>query len=570
MIVRELFAILGMQTDQASFKNASSAIDGVKKAAEVLGGLFFTGLVARGLDKFTRMAADVQDTSALLDTVFGDNANAVKQWAADTASYVGRSEYALRDFASQLGAVIAPMVGVNAASTKMSTDLAQLAIDLASVFNTADKDALIALRSGLLGESEPMRRFGVNLLDSQLAVFATTLGKTFKGMNEAEKMQLRYQYILKQTALFQGNANRELAEFTNASKYLSSRINDLGIKIGEALLPGMNRLVHLATSAVDWFLRMARGTKIIEASLYALQGVMAVLAVTMLLPFMPAILSALLLAAAIAAVVIAAEDVYGFFTGKFSLTGVILEKLGVDGNRVRLAFMAIGEVASRIWDASTEAIGRLAGKVMGLGGDQLPSIGAAVEWLGRKFNHFLDWVEPKLMHLLEIDWNAKLKDWGMFFDGLLVKIGTFLSSPLGRTLTAVLGAWAGRKLGETVGSSIAETMFDPSGYLPQPLAGLYDRVTPDWSKNLSHWAGRKVGSVLGGFGGMIGGASIGAGLAMPVNAGPSVNFSSTSNITVGGPASQSDKDAVRQVVQEENERAARELQASLLPLYGTQ
>lgn len=572
MIVRELFALMGIQTDMGSVQKAENAIDGVKKAAASLGALFFTGIVARALDKFTRQAADVAETTALLDTVFKENSGAVQEWASKTAGFVGRSEFKLREFAAEIGAIAAPMLGTGEATAKLSTDMAQLAVDLASVFNTADKDAIVALRSGLLGESEPMRRFGVNLLDSSLEVFATSIGKTFKGMKEAEKMHLRYQFILKQTALFQGNANRELESFTNSSKYLSDRLGDVGIRIGQALLPGMTKLVHLAIAGVDGFMKLAHGSKIIEAALIALQVATAAVAVWMVLPFLPAIATFLAIAAAIGLVVIAAEDLYQFFNGGLSVTGEVLKRLGVDGDRVREIFSTIGRIGKRAWEGITDAVGRLAAHFMSLSGDTLPSVEQVLEWLGKKFNEFLTWVEPKLDALLTFDWQAKKKEIGEFFDYWSARITDFLGSPAGRALVALLGAWAGEKVGSGTGDFLGSSL---GGWLGGKIGG--GPLQTKWGTAIGNSVGTWIGSKLGGFGGGAAGVITGGvegfnafapSTSVPAaGAGNAVSFTQQSNITVNGNASEMDKDQFRQIVEEANERAARDLHSALVPMF---
>ena len=48
-------------------------------------------------------------------------------------------------------------------AAQMTVGMTKLATDLASFNNTSVQDAITALQSGLVGESEPFRRFGVQL-----------------------------------------------------------------------------------------------------------------------------------------------------------------------------------------------------------------------------------------------------------------------------------------------------------------------------------------------------------------------------------------------------------------------
>lgn len=59
---------------------------------------------------------------------------------------------------------------------ELSTTFAKLAVDLSSFFNVSEKDALIALRAGIVGESEPLRRLGVQLNEAKIQNEAFRLG----------------------------------------------------------------------------------------------------------------------------------------------------------------------------------------------------------------------------------------------------------------------------------------------------------------------------------------------------------------------------------------------------------
>lgn len=353
MIVRELVAMLGIEMDERSFQKAERGLEGIKNAAVTLGTIFATGVVATGLRRFVDQAAEVEDVSALLETVFEDGAQGVRDWASETAAAVGRSEFALRDFASRIGALTAPVLGTGEATRQLSQDMSTLAVDLAAVFSniTDDEGALNALRSALSGQTEPLKRFGIVMTDANLQAFALSQGlnSNLKEMSEGERIQLRYQFIMARTALFQGKAAEEMSQFANASKFLEARIGDLTTRIGMVLLPAATRLVHWATDVIDGFLRLARGTKILENGLKVLGTVAAVVAVKMLLPFLPAILTASALAAAIGLVIVAVDDLLGFIEGRQSLLGEFLARAGLDADALRESLRSVG-------DAGAEAI----------------------------------------------------------------------------------------------------------------------------------------------------------------------------------------------------------------------
>jgi hypothetical protein len=102
----------------------------------------------------------------------------------------------------------------------MSKTLVQLAADLASFNNTSVDDALVALRSGLSGEAEPLKRYGIALSDARMrqelmAQGVKDLGAT---LTPLQKTQAAYTLILKDSKLAQGDFARTSTGLANEQR----------------------------------------------------------------------------------------------------------------------------------------------------------------------------------------------------------------------------------------------------------------------------------------------------------------------------------------------------------------
>ena len=106
----------------------------------------------------------------------------------------------------------------------MSEQLLRLGADLASFNNLEVGDALDKLRSGLTGEAEPLRELGVLLSEDavQAEALASGLAESTKAITEADKVQARYNLILKQTATAQGDFARTSTGLANAQRIISA------------------------------------------------------------------------------------------------------------------------------------------------------------------------------------------------------------------------------------------------------------------------------------------------------------------------------------------------------------
>lgn len=222
----------------------------------------FTGLVAGGA-KFVNYASQAEQLNNVVNQAFGDMASAVNKWAEETGDSLGRSTHTMRSYAGYLQAMIRPVVGVNEAAAEMSLGLAELAIDLAAFYDKTDDEAFTALRSAIMGEIEPMKKFGVAMTQAELQAFALANGiqKNISNMTEAEKVQLRYQYIMDRTRIVQGTALREADEYANVTKALSEEFREQAEAIGHVLMPAYKYILDQVRGLIRWFGSLDNSTK---------------------------------------------------------------------------------------------------------------------------------------------------------------------------------------------------------------------------------------------------------------------------------------------------------------------
>jgi hypothetical protein len=251
-------------------------VKGVKSATEelesfadettelgVAAGIAFAGMTA-GLVKAIDVAADFGEGLNVISSSFGQEATpAVLEWAKATGDAMGRSQKQMADFGGQLQAMLAPMTGNRDAAADMSKSLAQLSVDLGSFFNAADDEALLALKSALSGSSEPMRRFGVVMTEASLQQFAFNQGVkgSIRELSEAQKVALRYSFIMDKTRQAQGDAAKTSESFANQMKRLRANAENLAMMLGEFLLPFATKLVTVVNRLIAGFIESGPAVK---------------------------------------------------------------------------------------------------------------------------------------------------------------------------------------------------------------------------------------------------------------------------------------------------------------------
>lgn len=192
-------------------------------------------------------ASDLEEVQNVVDVTFGDaGAAKIEKWAKAAGDQFGLTETQAKKFTSTLGAMMKSAGMTGDEITTMSTDLAGLAADMASFYNLDFDTAFQKIRSGISGETEPLKQLGINMSEANLQAFALQQGltKTFSQMTQGEKTILRYQYLMQATADAQGDFARTSDGFANATRKLETNIESLKAKLGEMLLPTINSVIE--------------------------------------------------------------------------------------------------------------------------------------------------------------------------------------------------------------------------------------------------------------------------------------------------------------------------------------
>lgn len=205
-------------------------------------------------------ASDLEEAASKVAVVFGEQARSVEDFARNSATAFGISRAEALGATGTFGNLLRAVGLSEDASAKFSTTMVGLASDLASFNNTSSTEALDALRSGLVGETEPLKRFGVNINEALLKqkAFELGLGDGKAVLDSNAKAQAAYALIMEQTSLAQGDFARTSGGLANQQRILGARFADVKARIGTFLLPAITTVVKfLADKAVPAFAEVA-------------------------------------------------------------------------------------------------------------------------------------------------------------------------------------------------------------------------------------------------------------------------------------------------------------------------
>lgn len=233
----------------ASILSASLVNTGRSLTRNVTVPLIGLGVV---VNKTITDASNLAEAESKVNAVFKTQAADIAKWAKTTSTAFGVSTRAALEAAGTYGNLFQAFGIGQSESAKMSMRLVELAADMASFNNVPIDEALTALRSGLSGETEPLKRFGVALNDVRLRQEALNLG-IYDGqgvLSVAQKSQAAYALILRDTALQQGDVARTAGGLANQKKFLAAQVEDLSGTFGAVLLPVMINVVGVIRNQV--------------------------------------------------------------------------------------------------------------------------------------------------------------------------------------------------------------------------------------------------------------------------------------------------------------------------------
>ena len=223
-------------------------VKGIVTSEAIIGGFRAIGSavgdMVRNMADFVKsgiaVASDLQEVQNVVDVTFGEQGAAVvEDFAKKAAGSFGMSELSAKKFTGTMGAMLKSMNLDDAAVQDMSLALTGLAGDMASFYNLDAEEAFSKLRSGISGETEPLKQLGINMSVANLEAYALSQGinTAWKEMSAAEQATLRYQYIMQATADAQGDFARTSDSYANQQRILQLNMENLSASIGKKVLP---------------------------------------------------------------------------------------------------------------------------------------------------------------------------------------------------------------------------------------------------------------------------------------------------------------------------------------------
>lgn len=262
---------LDLETNYGDFQRQLNGVSGkatgmVSSAFAKLGGVVAGAFAVSKLIQFGKasidLASDLAEVQNVVDVVFGESAGQINNFAKTAITSYGLSELSAKKYSSTMGAMLKSMGLSDDAVLNMSQSITALAGDMASFYNLNGDDAFNKIRSGISGETEPLKQLGINMSQANLEAFALSKGitKSVQSMTQSEQALLRYNYLLSVTSDAQGDFARTSDGWANQTRILQEQFNTLKATLGSAFIAVLapvvkmlNWLVAKLQTAAEYF-----------------------------------------------------------------------------------------------------------------------------------------------------------------------------------------------------------------------------------------------------------------------------------------------------------------------------
>lgn len=378
MTIRDIGILFGYKVDQASEQKVEGSIKSLKSmASKVLGAVGITLSVAgikSAIDGCVEVASSIEEMQNKFDVVFGDMRNEVDKWSQEYSDAIGRNKNDIKTYLADQQNLLVGFGMTRQAGAEMAEQMTSLALDLASFGNMDETASVNAMTKAVMGESEAAKTLGAVLNDSTRAQAMATLGLkgTYDKLDQLTKMQVNYQAILQQSPDAIGDCQRSLDSYESTKKRYIAKLKEIKTIVGQFFLPTYQKILSIGAKGLtmirDWLQKLTDLTDKLGGSqrvLSVLAAAFTAMLVAMNLKKIGAAINgftklaraiglghgkALAFFAVFLLLALVIEDFISFMRGDKSLLGTMLERAGVDCEKLRQNIVGV-------WTKIKQAIG---------------------------------------------------------------------------------------------------------------------------------------------------------------------------------------------------------------------
>ena len=218
---------------------------------------------AAGLTGMFNAASDLNENLNKTEVVFGDLSEEIEAWSKTTLTNFGIAQSSALEMSSFFGDMATSMGLTTEQAAEMGKELVGRAGDMASFKNVSLEVAQNGLAAIFTGQAQSLKKFGIVMTEANLEAYALAqgIGKQYSEMDQAEKVMLRYQYVMDQTKNAAGDFANTSDGAANSVRVAKESFKEAAATLGQEVIPLVLPLIQGVTNLVQGINSLDEGTK---------------------------------------------------------------------------------------------------------------------------------------------------------------------------------------------------------------------------------------------------------------------------------------------------------------------
>ena len=263
-----------------------------------------TAGIAYGIKNVTELAGDAEGALAKFEAVFAENTDEMNTFIDELRKDMPLATTDIMKLASGLQDLLIPMGLSRDAATDLSKNFLTVSDKIAAFNDVSPAEVLESIRSGLVGSSEPLRKFGVDARVGALEAIALEEGLIKAGQKFADldpktraaaTAEALFIQVTNQSADAINNYEENQDSYIRRQLEMAASTKEAKEAIGTAFLPVLDKLLKKILPVIekiaDWVKENPELAKNIGIAALAISGLVAVIGIVGLI--LPAIITGL-------------------------------------------------------------------------------------------------------------------------------------------------------------------------------------------------------------------------------------------------------------------------------------
>ena len=257
-------------TDRQTTQTTNNMGNSFNRLGKTISGAFAIAGLTAFVNKCTTLASDLQEVQNVVDLAFPNMTEQVNAFASNSINAFGMSETSAKKMTGTFGLMAKNFGFTEQEAYNMGASLTSLAGDVASLYNISQDEAFTKLKSVFTGETETLKELGVVMTENALNSWMMQRGinGNISAMTESEKVALRYQFVLSQLGVAQGDFARTSGSWANQVRILKENFAQLLSTIGSGFISLLTPVVKVVNTIISYLNVLAKAIASIFGKLF--------------------------------------------------------------------------------------------------------------------------------------------------------------------------------------------------------------------------------------------------------------------------------------------------------------